>query len=129
MLIKLTQHSANVQVSVCLDLGSLQAGLDCEGLLQKVQCSAHLPNTSIVACHVVECHGHAQLVGVDKLLGLFQKVKGRVYVFFFQIIYGEDIANLAKLLAGSCEFLRVNPEMEFLETQNLLQDANRLHVF
>ena len=76
MLVELGKDSTNVKVGISLDLRSLYACLYGQSLLQEIQCSPHLSNPAIVASHVVKCHGHAQLVGLAELLGLFEKVKG-----------------------------------------------------
>ena len=59
MLVKLGEYSAYVEMCVSLDLWSLQPCLDGQSLLQKVQSCPHLPNSSVIARHVVECHSHS----------------------------------------------------------------------
>ena len=75
MLVELGKDSTYVKVGISLDLRSLYAGLYGQSLLQEIQCGPHLSNPSIVARHVVKCHGHAQLVGLAELLGLLEKIK------------------------------------------------------
>jgi hypothetical protein len=75
MLVELGKDCTYVKVGISLDLRSLYAGLYRQSLLQEIQCGPHLSNPAIVASHVVECHGHAQLVGLAELLGLLEKVK------------------------------------------------------
>ena len=74
MLVQLRQDGANVQMSVSLDLRSLQSRLDCQGTLEEVECSAHLSYASIVAGHVIECHGLSKLVVFAELLTLLEQV-------------------------------------------------------
>ena len=95
MLVELGKHSTDVQVSVGLDLGSLQPRLDRQGALQEIQCRAHLTNTAVVACHVIECHSLAQFVVLTKLLRLFEKIKRAIDVLLLEVVDGQDVANLA----------------------------------
>ena len=62
MLIQLGKHCTDVEVSICLDLGSLEAGLNGQSSLQEVEGSSHLANASVVTSHVIEGHCLAKLV-------------------------------------------------------------------
>ena len=62
VLIQLTQDGADVQMSVGLGFWSLQSRLDGQSSLQEVERSPHLANPPVVAGHVVEGHGLAELV-------------------------------------------------------------------
>ena len=75
MLVELGKDSTYVKMGISLDLRSLDAGLYRQSLLQEIQCCSHLSNPTIVASHVVKCHGHAQLVGLAEFLGLLEKIK------------------------------------------------------
>ena len=68
MLVQLRKHGADVQMSVSLDLGSLQSALNREGPLQKVESSSHFSNSTIVAGHVVESHSLSEFVIFAELL-------------------------------------------------------------
>ena len=94
VLVELTEDRANVEVGVCLDLGSLKSGLDGQRLLQEVQGSAHLADATVVAGHVVESHRHTKLIRVTQLLRLLQQVKSGIDVFFFEVVNSEDVADL-----------------------------------
>lgn len=41
----------------------------------------------------------AELVIFAKLLGLLEQVERTIDVFLFEVVHGENVANLAKLLA------------------------------
>jgi len=69
-------------MGVCLHLRALQASLNRKGFLKEIKGRSHFSDSAIVASHVVEGHRLPQLVIFDKLFGLFQKVKGRINVFF-----------------------------------------------
>ena len=103
VLIELGENCTYVQVGVCLDLGPLQASLDRQCLLQEVEGSTHFANSSIVTSHVIESHRHAELISLAQLLRLLQQVQGAINILFFEIVDGQNIANFAKLLAGSRE--------------------------
>ena len=62
MLIQLGKHCTDVEVSICLDLGSLETGLNGQSSLQEVEGSSHLSNASVVACHVIEGHCLTKLI-------------------------------------------------------------------
>ena len=128
MLVELGKHSTDVQVSVSLDLGTLQPRLDRQGALQEVQRRAHLTDAAVVACHVVECHSLAKLIVLTQLLGLFEEVKCAIDVLLLEVVDGQDVANLAKLLACSRELLRRCSKMYLLDLEELLEDANRLDI-
>ena len=72
VLVQLRENGTDVQVSVCLDLGLLEARFDRESTLEEIQGGPHLPNTSVVASHIVEGHGLAELVVLAQLLRLLQ---------------------------------------------------------
>ena len=62
VLVQLRKHGANIEMSVGLGLGALQTRLNSQCTLQEVECRAHLSDSSIIACHVVECHRLSQLI-------------------------------------------------------------------
>jgi hypothetical protein len=75
VLIKLGKHSANIQMSISLNLWSLQLSLDGERLLQEVKCRSHFADPAVVARHIVEGHCLAEFVIFTELLTLFKEVE------------------------------------------------------
>ena len=128
VLVELREHGTDVQVSVGLDLGALQPRLDRQGALQEVKCRAHLADAAVVACHVIEGHSLAELVVLTQLLRLFEQVKRAVDVLLLEVVDGQDVANLAQLLACSRELLRRCSKMYLLDLEELLEDADRLDI-
>ena len=129
VLVKLAEHRTNIQVGVGLDFGPLQFGLNRQGLLQKVEGGAHFADAAVVASHIVEGHGLAEFVVLAEFLRLLQQIKRRVHVLLLQVVNGQNIANLAQLLAGAREFLRSRSKVHFLYFQKFLKDANCLYIF
>lgn len=117
VLVQLRQDSANVQVGVSLDLGSLQARLNRERPLEEVQGCAHLSNAAIVASHVVEGHGLSKLVVLAQLLRLLEEVERAVDVLLLQVVDCEDVTDFAQLLAGACELTRCRAEVHLLDLE------------
>ena len=99
MLVQLREDRANIQVRISLSLGPLQTALNGKRALQEVERCAHLADSSIVASHVVECHGLTELVGLAQLLTLLEQVESRIDILLLQVVDGEDVANFAQLLA------------------------------
>ena len=97
--------------------------------MEEVESRSHLTDASVVTSHVIEGHSLAEFIVLTELLRLLEQVESAVDVFLFQVINCEDVADLAKLLACSCEFSRSSSEMHLLDLQELLQDANSLHIF
>ena len=97
--------------------------------MQEVEGSSHLADAAVVARHVVEGHGLAKLVVLAKLFRLLEQVESAIDVLLLQVVNCEDIADLAKLLACACEFTRSRAEMDLLNFQEFLQDANCFNVF
>lgn len=128
MLVELREHGTDVEMSVCLDFGALQPRLDRQGTLQEVQGGAHLTNAAVVARHVVEGHCLAKLVVLAELLRLFEQVQRAVDVLLLKVVDGEDVANLAKLLASSRKLLRCRSKMHLLDLEELLENADRLDI-
>lgn len=120
MLVQLRQDGANVQMSVSLDLRSLQSRLDCQGTLEEVECSAHLSYASIVTGHVIECHGLSKLVVFAELLTLLEQVERAIYVFFLEIVDGQDVTDFAELFARAREFTASRTKVHFLDLKQLL---------
>lgn len=115
-------------MGIRLNLGSLQLSLDCERLLQEVECRAHLADPAVVASHVVVGHGLAELVVLAELLTLAQKVERRVDVLLLQVVDSKDVTNFAQLLAAAREFLRVRAEVGLLDLEELLEDTDGFNV-
>ena len=88
--------------------------------MQEVECGSHFANASVVASHVVECHGLSQFVVLAQLLTLFEQVQSTVDVLLLQVVDGEDVADFAQLLARACEFSRRSSKMNFFDLQKLL---------
>lgn len=86
MLVQLREDRANVEMSVGLDLGSLQSCLDGQRLLEKVESRAHLSDPTIIASHIVEGHRHPQLVRLAKLLRLLEEVERTIHILFLQVV-------------------------------------------
>lgn len=120
VLVQLGQDGANVQMSVRLDLRSLQSRLDCQSPLKEVQCRAHLANASVVAGHVIEGHGLAELVVLAQLFALFEQIERAVNVFLFEVVDGQNVTDLAQLLASAREFSTRRPKVHLLYLQQLL---------
>jgi hypothetical protein len=59
VLVKLREDSADVEMSISLDLGLLESGLNGESTLQEVKSSSHLSNSAVVTSHIVISHGLA----------------------------------------------------------------------
>jgi hypothetical protein len=128
VLVELRENRANVQVSVCLDLGSLQARLNRESPLQEGKSKSHFADTSVVAGHVVESHSLSKLVVLTEFLGLSKEIESTVDIFLLEVVDSEDVANLAKLLATLGEFAARSAVVELLDFQKFLQNANCLNV-
>ena len=111
MLVELRKHGANVEMRIGLCFWPLQAALNGQSSLQKIESSAHFADASVVASHVVECHGLAELIVFAEFFGLLEQVEGAVDVLLFQIINSEDVADLAKLFAALRKLLRICAEM------------------
>lgn len=62
MLVQLRENSTDVQVSVGLNLWSLQTRFDCQSSLKEVKSDFHLVYPTVVACHVVVGHGLAKFI-------------------------------------------------------------------
>jgi len=57
VLVELREDSADVEMSISLNLWLLETGLDSECALKEVESGSHLSNSSVIASHVVVCHG------------------------------------------------------------------------
>ena len=129
MLVELRENSADVQMSVGLDFGTLEPRFNGEGPLQEVESCAHFTDPAIIAGHIVKSHGLAKFVVFTELFRLFQQVQGTVDILFLEIVDCEDVTDLAELLASACEFTRGGSEMHLLHPEELLQDADGFNIF
>lgn len=128
VLVELGQDGANVQMCVGLNLRALKARLNGERALQEVKSGAHFADTAIVASHIVKGHGLAELVVLAQFLALLKQVKRAVDVLLLKVVDSEDVADLAQLLASTSELFRSRTEMHFLDFEELLKDADCLHI-
>lgn len=111
VLVELGEDGTNIQMRIRLRFGSLESAFDGEGSLQKVKGSSHFTDSSVVAGHVVEGHGLAELVVLAELFGLLEQVQGTVDVLLLQVVDCQNIADLAQLFAGSSELSGVGAEV------------------
>ena len=128
VLVELGEHGANVEVGVRLNLRALQTGLNGKCTLQKVESGSHFADATVVARHVIEGHSLAELVVLAEFLALLQQIQCTVDVLFLQVVDGEDIADLAQLLASPRELFRCGAKVHFLDFEQLFEDANRLNI-
>ena len=129
VLVQLGQDGANVQMSVRLDLRSLQSRLDRQSPLKEVQSRSHLANASVVAGHVIEGHGLAEFVVLAQLFALLEQIERAVNILLFEVVDGQNVTDLAKLLASAREFTTCRPKVHLLYLQQLFQDADCFDIF
>ena len=82
VLVELGEHGANIEVGVCLNLRTLETGLNGECALQKVEGGSHFADATVVARHVVEGHSLAEFVVLAEFLALLQQIQCTVDVLF-----------------------------------------------
>jgi len=68
-------------------------------LLQKIEGSTHLADTSVVASHVVVGHSLSELIVFAQFLRLLEQVQRTVYVLLLEVVNGKNVADFAELLA------------------------------
>ena len=116
-------------MSVRLDLRPLQSRLNRQSSLKEVQSRSHLPDASVVACHVIEGHGLTKLVVLAQLLTLLEQIERAVNVFLFEVVDGQDVADFAELFACARELATCRPKVHLLDLQQLLKNADCFHIF
>ena len=128
VLIKLRENCTDVEMSVSLDFWALEPRFNRKSTLQEIESCAHFANSTIVASHVVEGHSLTKLVVFTELFRLLQQVQSAIDVFFLEVVDSEDVADLAQLLAGSCELFRSRAKVHFLDFKELFKDANCFNI-
>lgn len=88
-------------MGVSLDLGLLKSRLNSQSPLKEVQGGPHLSDTSVVASHVIESHGLTEFVVLTELFRLLEQVEGRVDIFLFEVVDGQNVTDLTELFAGA----------------------------
>lgn len=115
MLVKLRQYGTDIQMRICLDLGSLQPRFNRESPLQEVERCTHFSNTAIVASHVVEGHRLTKFIVLAQFFAFLQKVKCTVNILLLEVVDCKDVADLTQLFACARELSRCCAKMHFFD--------------
>ena len=91
-------------MSISLNLRFLKTRLNSKSSLEEIEGSSHFSDSSVVTGHIVVRHCLSQFIIFTQFFRFLEKVESTVYVFFFKIIDGQNIADFTKLFASPTEF-------------------------